>query len=307
MASPSSSGGSPSWDEGFSGVLLPRSVQSRPNKTRREALWISPPQRERSFLREARSRYEGGIKHNRDGGSTELFELLLSLSSDSKKRSAIPRIIHHIWFGPVEKLSAEAKRCMDTWRRLNPGFEFVLWTDESVEKAFKSWNEPIRALEACPNNGEKSDVARYAILFHVGGIYLDVDVECLRPLDDAILDSFDLIASFANVDSACEIGNSCLMLRPGHPFMKHMFQQCFSMAAEVSRATLNSKEDTIARTGPGALTREWAFKIFMEPGWLILPPSYVYPVPNDVSDTELERTDWERPESFAVHWWHKSW
>lgn len=40
-----------------------------------------------------------------------------------------------------------------------------------------------KAFDAAKNYGEKSDILRYEILFVYGGVYADVDVECLQPFD----------------------------------------------------------------------------------------------------------------------------
>ncbi len=91
----------------------------------------------------------------------------------------IPKIIHYCWFGgnPLPPL---ALRCIESWRRLCPDYEIV------------EWNERNFNIDAIPYAREAydagkyafvSDVARLHALAAVGGIYLDTDVELLRPLD----------------------------------------------------------------------------------------------------------------------------
>ena len=44
----------------------------------------------------------------------------------------------------------------------------------------------VPAADPARNLAERADVLRYEILRRHGGVYVDVDVECLRPLDDLL-------------------------------------------------------------------------------------------------------------------------
>ena len=94
----------------------------------------------------------------------------------------IPKIIHQFWTGsktpPVELL----KRC----RRLHPTWKYMLWTDNNISSV-KLENQKIYN---CESNVGKSDIFRYEVLFKYGGIYLDADIFCRRPLDDFLNKTF---------------------------------------------------------------------------------------------------------------------
>ncbi len=69
-------------------------------------------------------------------------------------------------------------------RRLNPAFAYALW-DDADNRAFIarefSWFLPT--YDAYPAEIYRADVVRYFYLYLYGGIYADMDTECLRPLD----------------------------------------------------------------------------------------------------------------------------
>ncbi len=94
----------------------------------------------------------------------------------------IPKTIHYCWFGG-SSLPSEARKCIDSWRRVMPGYEIKRW-DES--------NFDVRSI---PYTAEAYDVGKYAfvsdyarfrILYDEGGVYFDTDVEALRPIDDLV-------------------------------------------------------------------------------------------------------------------------
>ena len=67
-----------------------------------------------------------------------------------------------------------------SWIKYHPGWQYILWTDEEIEK-LNLVNKPL--YRACKSYGAKSDIARYEILYRYGGLYVDCDFECLQPFD----------------------------------------------------------------------------------------------------------------------------
>lgn len=91
----------------------------------------------------------------------------------------IPKIIHYCWFGrnPLPPL---AVKCIESWKKYCPDYEI------------KEWNENNFDLNSYPYVREAYDKRRFAFvtdvvrlyaLYHEGGIYMDTDVEVLKPLD----------------------------------------------------------------------------------------------------------------------------
>ena len=94
----------------------------------------------------------------------------------------IPKIIHYCWFGrgPLPEL---AQKCIASWKKYLPDYEI------------KEWNEDNFDVNIIPYTAEAykakkyafvSDYARFWILYQYGGIYVDTDVEVIRPIDDII-------------------------------------------------------------------------------------------------------------------------
>ena len=95
----------------------------------------------------------------------------------------IPKIIHYCWFGKGEKPEL-VLNCLASWEKYLPDYRIVEWNEEnfnvnSYQYSAAAYRERKFAFV--------SDVCRLYALKNMGGIYLDTDVELLKPLDEAML------------------------------------------------------------------------------------------------------------------------
>jgi len=91
----------------------------------------------------------------------------------------IPKIIHYVWVGGNE-LDDMAKRCIASWKKYCPDYEIIQWNESNFD--IDSFRFARDAYEA-KKFAHVSDVIRLYALVKRGGIYLDTDVEILKPLD----------------------------------------------------------------------------------------------------------------------------
>ena len=96
----------------------------------------------------------------------------------------IPKKLHFVWVGDESKCP---HNCINTWRELNPDYEVKVWGNEDY-KSYK-WENKRHMEEMWKQelNGV-ADIMRYEILYNEGGITLDADSICLRPLEDWLLE-----------------------------------------------------------------------------------------------------------------------
>lgn len=94
----------------------------------------------------------------------------------------IPKIIHYCWFGHTP-LPSDAIKCIKSWKKYCPDYEIKQWDERNFDVSSNPY-----AYEAYQAKrwAFVSDYARLKIIFDQGGIYLDTDVELLRPLDDLL-------------------------------------------------------------------------------------------------------------------------
>ena len=102
----------------------------------------------------------------------------------------IPRIIHRMWpndeFLKQDNLeiTSNFNRCIDLYRKRSESWTTVLWTDHSIREWLQThYPQFISTFDAYPFQIQRVDAARYFILYHYGGVYMDMDIGCYRTKD----------------------------------------------------------------------------------------------------------------------------
>ena len=154
----------------------------------------------------------------------------------------IPRIIHQIWIGP----QPPPVEWMRTWSERHSGWEYRLWTEHTIPFPLRNQVQ----FDASPGYSGKSNVLRYEVLLKYGGIYLDADMQCLRPFTEA-----DLRHRFFSVyeDERRRPGlmNNCVIgCETGNPILEDIVEAIGRIPPEVVAAS-----PSWICTGPTLLTR----------------------------------------------------
>lgn len=94
----------------------------------------------------------------------------------------IPKIIHYFWFGhnPLPDL---AQKCIASWKKFCPDYEIKEWNENNYDVRKIPY---ISQAYDAKKYAFVSDYARFDILYEYGGIYLDTDVELIKPLDELL-------------------------------------------------------------------------------------------------------------------------
>lgn len=123
----------------------------------------------------------------------------------------IPKVIHYIWLGknPLPKI---AEKCIDSWKKFCPDYEIKRWDETNLDIEFCQYC--LQAYEA-KKYAFAADALRFDILYKEGGIYLDIDVELYKSLDEfldnKVVMAFETETSVApGLVLASERGNSCI-------------------------------------------------------------------------------------------------
>lgn len=210
----------------------------------------------------------------------------------------IPKIIHQIWLG--SPFPEAYKTLQETWLRNHPDWKYILWTDKDVEE-LGLYNKAL--YDRARNYGEKSDIARYEILYRFGGLYVDTDFECLKPFD--ILNHLcDFYTGIAYMMSG-GIYNGLIASKPNHQFLRYCIESMAQLAHNGETAN-----DIVYRTGPNFFTGRFYDYMHACPGINIaFPVSFFYPWPNYARHDKRRESilSWVKPESFAIHHWYTSW
>lgn len=102
----------------------------------------------------------------------------------------IPPIIHQMWLDKSTKTNVSVpskyQSNVDQLRSLHSHWTYMFWNRDKVEKLFRTEPDlkPFRkTYQSMPHHIQKCDFARYAILYCLGGIYMDLDFHCHKSLD----------------------------------------------------------------------------------------------------------------------------
>ena len=94
----------------------------------------------------------------------------------------IPKKIHFCWLGGG-KYPERVRQCMESWRTVMPGYEIVRWDESRFDVNSVPW---VREAIERKKYAFAADYIRHYALHREGGIYLDTDVEALKPFDDLL-------------------------------------------------------------------------------------------------------------------------
>jgi len=198
----------------------------------------------------------------------------------------IPKKIHYFWFGRKSH-NKLIRNCIASWKKYLPDYEIIEWNEDSynieknefTEKAFteKKW-------------AFLSDYARLDVLNEYGGIYLDTDMEVLKPLDDLLENKL-----FMGMESEEHVNGSIIGSESQNWYIKEV----------LAEYNLLEQYETIPKIMTRVLNRHCMVKnIEMHCRDLhIYPTEYFYPFgfeQNFTADCVTENT-------YTIHWWSNSW
>jgi hypothetical protein len=239
------------------------------------------------------------VVRNRDGPSA---------GGAKGKGLLLPKVFHQIWVGP-RPLPAAAAAFTDSWKRRHSDWEVRVWTDANLPRL-----QNQRLFEQTTILAQKADLLRYELLLMFGGVYLDVDFECLQNLEP-LLDGVEYIYGDQRPG---EPNIALLGSTPGHPFARWCVDR-------LPQRWPWRKGQILEETGP-AFFRRAAVDYFrdgrLEPlidprsgrvaGNRLAPPDQpsLWALHPWVLYPYYQGEAWRpalHPDSYAVHHWQKNW
>ena len=127
----------------------------------------------------------------------------------------IPKKIHYCWFGRGE-MPELARKCIASWKKYLPEYEIKEWNEDNFDI-----NSYPYVREAYENRRYAfvTDVVRLHALYYEGGVYMDTDVEVLKPLDSIL--NYEIVSGF---ESETQIPTGLMASHPKMPFMLELLQ-----------------------------------------------------------------------------------
>ena len=107
----------------------------------------------------------------------------------------IPKIIHYCWLSGDE-FPPLFKKCIRSWEKRLPGWEFRLWDKACLEEINEPW---VHEAYKAKVYSHASDYIRLYAIYKYGGFYLDCDVEVLKDFSPLI--ELNYVLSLENSNS----------------------------------------------------------------------------------------------------------
>ena len=140
-----------------------------------------------------------------------------------------PKLIHRIflvWKGRSPEIPEAWSENDRLCREKTPDFKHIIWYDEMV-LAFLSDHYPwfLPTYQAYSYDVMRVDAAKYFLLYHYGGIYLDLDERCVRDIKTLI----DLIPQGYGMafpqGNPAGISNNVFMAKACHNFLNYVISR----------------------------------------------------------------------------------
>ncbi len=207
---------------------------------------------------------------------------------------SIPKIIHYCWFGGKSKPPL-AQKCIQSWKKFCPDYEIREWNEENFDIA--SAPRYVRQAYEAKRWAFVSDFVRLRALAEFGGVYMDTDVEVVKPLDPYL--KHRAFAGFEHID---RVQTGLLACEPGfalfREFMAYYDTASFLRPDGSPDITTNVEILTGLCQRKGLVFQDRYQEV---EGLAVYPREYFCPV--DYETEKLRRTR----KTVTIHWFSGSW
>ncbi len=128
----------------------------------------------------------------------------------------IPKIIHYCWFGRGV-LPELAVRCIESWKKYLPDYQIKEWNEDNFDIDMFAY---VREAYDARKFAFVSDVVRLYALVQEGGIYMDTDVEVLKPLDCLL--QYDAVSGF---ETDIDVPTGLMAAKKNHPLFVELLNE----------------------------------------------------------------------------------
>ena len=207
---------------------------------------------------------------------------------------SIPKIIHYCWFGRKPKPPL-AEKCIQSWKKHCPDYEIIEWNEDNFDLS----SAPLYVHQAYEAKrwAFVTDYVRLKAMLDMGGIYMDTDVEVIKPLDPYLQHE-----AFAGFEHPTRVQTGLLACTKGFP----LFQEFLSY---YDTATFLKEDGSVDITTNVQVLTDLCVKHGLKlngsyqvvDGFAVYPTEYFCPV--DYDTEKLHKTR----KTVVIHWFAASW
>lgn len=225
----------------------------------------------------------------------------------------IPKIIHQIYEDPA----GPSKLCVklaESWKEKNLDWEYRFWGKAEIDAFF---NDNFTYLyesvyKKFPFDVQRWDLIRLLVLYRYGGLYVDMDYECLNSIDTILKDSSCCIGlepqkNTEHYEMPLLLGNAFIAATPKHDFIIHAI--AYIQLNGLTNLSKHNPTQVMKSTGPFMFTKlynEYKNKKKIK----LLPDYHVAPlVKNEIKEYLMGENKYDRliKNAYAMHYFMGSW
>ena len=222
----------------------------------------------------------------------------------------IPKIIHQTW--KTFDVPIELAHDFHSWKSHNPDWQFVGWDDLLLDDFVRKEYPQFEAIyNSYDHNINRVNLARYLLLKHYGGVFVDLDLECLKPIEPLLADHSLLFGrepeTHAKHPAAVLfhmpriVGTAFIAAIAGHPFWDHLLSMIPTFAAQ---------RDPLEATGSIFLTAALA-SFSGKSEIAVAAPALLYPFDREQiwsgMASDFESRQLIAQQAYAIHRWLGTW
>ena len=177
----------------------------------------------------------------------------------------VPKVTHQIWFQGWDTIPEEYSGYVESIAILNPKWDHKKWDDQTLRAECAKFSpEAAAKYDSYMHMIQKVDFGRYVVLYNYGGVSIDADAECLRPLEKIPgIDRWDLLVcksattrlenfliTTGKFDDLTMLNNAMIACSKNNPLMK----QFIEFVIEIDNDEPEEISQILMTTGPLALT-----------------------------------------------------
>ncbi len=214
----------------------------------------------------------------------------------------IPKIIHLCWLSG-DSYPPKIEKCLKSWKRYLPDYEVCLWDTNRFDLESSLW---VKQAFENKKYAFAADYIRFYALYHFGGIYMDSDVEVIKPFDDFLNLPYFIGAEKAGTPEAAIIGaekgcdwiKQCLDYYDNRSFIKEDGSLDIRKLPEImNEQIIQLKPIRVLSLDESKEIRTYDFSKEV----LVFNDAYFSPKVFDSREVELT------PYTYAIHHYQNSW
>jgi mannosyltransferase OCH1-like enzyme len=170
----------------------------------------------------------------------------------------VPSLLHQIWMQGKDLVPTKYAAARATWSAVHPRWEIRVW-DEADLVALVHGTPWEAALRLCRRLIQRADVLRCAVLERFGGVYADMDMYALKPLDPLLQNDSHVQVGETTfqgvplVRHIMRLNNGIILCPPGLAFWRKEFLPSLMLRLHTHTLLddISPAWNTIRTTGPG--------------------------------------------------------